>query len=122
MVAILTNKKWESFNNNEVFSATISNFSIYVHYTYSSEFWSCYDFYKAASFPLISDKPASQLPDPFVKIILLPDRPRRRKTEFVKDSLHPVWEERFTFSVPAPQLREKSLELVVLDKKGLFVR
>jgi len=40
----------------------------------------------------------------------------------VKDSLHPVWEETFTFSVPSDQLAEKRMELVVLDRQGPFVR
>ena len=67
-------------------------------------------------------KPASHLPSPFVKIHLLPDRSRKRKTAVVKESLEPSWEETFTFTVPPGQLADKSLELVVLDRQGHFVR
>ena len=66
--------------------------------------------------------PPSHRPDPFVKIILLPDKTRKRKTEFVKESLNPVWDESFNFSVLRDQLKEKRLVLVVMDRKGLFVR
>ena len=66
--------------------------------------------------------PPSHRPDPFVKIILLPDKTRKRKTEFVKESLNPVWDESFNFSVHRDQLKEKRLVLVVMDRKGLFVR
>ena len=66
--------------------------------------------------------PASHRPDPFVKIILLPDKTRKRKTEVVKESLDPVWEEKFNFSVLRDQLKEKRLEMIVMDRKGIFVR
>ena len=70
----------------------------------------------------VSPDDQSELPDPFVKILLHPDRPRRRKTESAASSLDPVWEESFSFTVPSHQLGDKRLELVVLDKKGLFSR
>ena len=89
-------------------------------------YWSCQHFSKTVSFPFILDKPppvpASHRPDPFVKIFLLPDKTRKRKTEFVKESLNPVWEESFNFTVPRDQLKEKRLMLVVMDRKGLFLR
>ena len=64
----------------------------------------------------------SDLPDPFVKIILLPDRPKKRKTEYVKETVNPEWEETFEYSIPRDQVRDKELELVVVDRKGLFCR
>ena len=89
-------------------------------------YWSCQHFSKTVSFPFILDKPApvpaSHRPDPFVKIFLLPDKTRKRKTEFVKESLNPVWEESFNFTVHRDQLKEKRLMLVVMDRKGLFLR
>ena len=86
----------------------------------------CQHFSKTVPFPFILDKPApvptSHRPDPFVKIILLPDKTRKRKTEFVKESLNPVWDESFNFTVHRDQLKQKRLVLVVMDRKGLFVR
>ena len=64
----------------------------------------------------------SELPDPFVKIILHPDRPRKRKTEHVTASLNPVWEESFSFTIEKDQLYKKEIEFVLLDKKGVFSR
>jgi len=64
----------------------------------------------------------TSLPDPYVRMVLLPDRPRRRKTTYVADSLHPAWEETFAFRVPSQGLHDKELELLVMDRKGLFSR
>jgi len=64
----------------------------------------------------------SELPDPFVKVILHPDKPRRRKTEFVSSCLNPEWEETFSFAVPLQQLRLKTIEFILLDKKWAFSR
>ena len=37
-------------------------------------------------------------------------------------SLDPVWEEAFEFTIEPDSLKEKEIELVVLDRKGLFTR
>ena len=37
-------------------------------------------------------------------------------------SLNPVWEEASEFTIEPDALKEKKIELVVLDKKGLFTR
>ena len=64
----------------------------------------------------------SELPDPFVKIVLFLEKPRKGKTEHVNNSLDPVWEESFGFTIPKSVVLEKEIELVILDKKGLFIR
>ena len=64
----------------------------------------------------------SDLPDPFVKIVLVLEKPRRRKTEHVSSSLDPVWDESFSFTIPKSVVTEREMELVILDKKGLFIR
>ena len=69
----------------------------------------------------VADK-KSELPDPFVKVILHPDKPRRRKTEFVSSCLNPEWEETFSFAVPLQQLQLKTIEFILLDKKWAFSR
>eukprot|EP00092_Neocalanus_flemingeri_P000407 GFUD01000433.1.p1 GENE.GFUD01000433.1~~GFUD01000433.1.p1 ORF type:complete len:792 (+),score=178.56 GFUD01000433.1:116-2491(+) len=62
------------------------------------------------------------LPDPFVKLILLPDRPKKRKTEYVQECTSPEWEETFEYSIPRGQVRDKEIDLVVVNRKGLFCR
>lgn len=37
----------------------------------------------------------SNLPDPYIKVELLPDRKTRKKTRSIKDTINPVYEERF---------------------------
>jgi len=65
---------------------------------------------------------SGDLPDPFVKLVLLPDRPRKRKTEYVKETASPEWEETFEYNISRDQVRDKELEVVVVDRKGLFRR
>ena len=64
----------------------------------------------------------ADLPDPFVKIVLLPDRPKKRKTDYCRETTCPAWEESFEYSIPRGEVRDKELELVVVDRKGLFSR
>jgi len=70
----------------------------------------------------IPSENTSDLPDPFVRLVLLPDRPKRRKTEYVRETVSPEWEEVFEYNIARDQVRDKELELVVVDRKGLFSR
>ena len=64
----------------------------------------------------------NDLPDPFVKLTLLPDRPKKRKTDYVRETTNPEWEESFEYNIARDSIRDKELELVVVDRKGLFCR
>ena len=57
-----------------------------------------------------------------MRLVLLPDRPKRRKTEYVRETVSPEWEEVFEYNIARDQVRDKELELVVVDRKGLFSR
>ncbi|CAG7726678.1 unnamed protein product [Allacma fusca] len=59
-----------------------------------------------------------ELPDPYVKLYVLPERSKKHKTEAKKDQCNPVYDERFEF--PVIDLRGKTLHVQVCDKK--FIR
>jgi len=63
-------------------------------------------------------------PDPYVKLYLLPERKSKskRKTETVKDTTEPEYEESFEYSIGSGELAETQLEVSVVDKKGVFAR
>jgi len=64
-------------------------------------------------------------PDPYVKLYILPQRNRKskRKSDAVKDTVHPVYEETFCYNdVTVEDLNEQKLEVSVIDKKGIFAR
>ena len=63
-------------------------------------------------------------PDPYVKTYLLPDRSKKskRKSEAIKDTVTPVWNEAFTYDIPAMKLASNQLEVSVVDRKGIFSR
>jgi len=61
---------------------------------------------------------SGELPDPYVKLYVLPERNKKHKTEAQKDNCNPLYDERFEFAII--DLRGKSLELTVCDKK--FIR
>ncbi len=56
-----------------------------------------------------------ELPDPYVKLYVLPERNKKHKTEAQKDQCNPLYDERFEF--PIIDLRGKTLEVTVCDKK-----
>jgi Ca2+-dependent lipid-binding protein len=39
----------------------------------------------------------TNLPDPYVKVALMPDKKTKKETKSIKDSLNPVFDERFNF-------------------------
>jgi phosphatidylinositol-4-phosphate 3-kinase len=55
--------------------------------------------------------------DPYVKMYLQPDtnKTTKQKTKVAKRSLHPTYNETFTYKLPPPILRQRSLELSVWD-------
>ncbi|QQP49966.1 Extended synaptotagminlike protein 2a [Caligus rogercresseyi] len=69
--------------------------------------------------------PGSDLPDPpdpYVKLYLLPEKSRKskRKSEVVRDSCNPVYDEEFNYDLPVEKLGSTQLEVSVIDKKGIF--
>uniref|UniRef100_A0A0K2UPA4 Extended synaptotagminlike protein 2a [Tribolium castaneum] n=1 Tax=Lepeophtheirus salmonis TaxID=72036 RepID=A0A0K2UPA4_LEPSM len=69
--------------------------------------------------------PGSDLPDPpdpYVKLYLLPEKNRKskRKSEVVKDSCNPIYDEEFYYDIPLEKLATTQLEVSVIDKKGIF--
>jgi hypothetical protein len=56
-----------------------------------------------------------ELPDPYVKLYVLPEKSKKHKTEAQKDQVSPVYDERFDF--PMVDLRGKTLHVQVMDKK-----
>ena len=68
---------------------------------------------KAINLPV---KDLSGSSDPFVKILLLPDRKNKLETRIKYKSLNPVWNEAFTFEgFPQALLRNRTLYLQVID-------
>ena len=63
-------------------------------------------------------------PDPYVKLYLLPDRPKKskRKSDAKKDTVTPVYEETFEYEIEASDLSSQQLEVSVIDRKGIFSR
>merc|ERR1719464_1355022 len=63
-------------------------------------------------------------PDPYVKLYLLPERSKKskRKTDFIKDTVTPVFNETFEYEIPALKIPSHQLEVSVVDRKGVFSR
>lgn len=63
-----------------------------------------------------------ELPDPYVKLYLLPDRSKdsKRKTDVIKDDCDPEFDERFEYAVSPNELTQRTLEVSVINKKGLL--
>lgn len=63
-----------------------------------------------------------ELPDPYVKLYLLPDRSRdsKRKTDVIKDNCSPQYDERFEYALPPNELTKRTLEVTVINKKGIL--
>lgn len=63
-----------------------------------------------------------ELPDPYVKLYLLPDRSKdsKRKTDVIKDDCNPKFDERFEYAVAPNELTQRTLEVSVINKKGLL--
>jgi len=61
-------------------------------------------------------------PDPYVKLYLMPGKKKKRKTDVVKDSGNPRFDEEFDFSIDMSDLQSCSIQATVVDKKGVFAR
>lgn len=63
-------------------------------------------------------------PDPYVKMYLLPEKSKssKRKTDVIKDTVDPVFEEEFEFKIPIKRIGETQLQVSVIDRKGIFAR
>jgi hypothetical protein len=64
-------------------------------------------------------KDPSNIPDPYVKLYLLPGRAKdsKRKTNFVKDNCNPVFDATFEYIISSAELHSSSLEITVATQK-----
>ncbi|KAL6728198.1 hypothetical protein Aduo_009996 [Ancylostoma duodenale] len=53
--------------------------------------------------------------DPYVKLCILPERKQKYETKIIRNSLNPVFNETFLFSLPFNELHSKTLMLTVYD-------
>ena len=68
---------------------------------------------KAVNLPA---KDLSGTSDPFVKVLLLPDKKNKLETRVKRKKLHPIWNEVFTFEgFPHQKLMQRTVYLQVLD-------
>ncbi|XP_045454847.1 extended synaptotagmin-2-A [Melitaea cinxia] len=75
--------------------------------------------HKIMNIPL---KDPSNVPDPYVKLYLLPGRSKdsKRKTVVVKDSCMPEFDEQFEWAIPLTELHSRQLEVTVATHKGFL--
>ncbi|KAL7303855.1 hypothetical protein TKK_0003977 [Trichogramma kaykai] len=75
--------------------------------------------HKVANLPLPSHDP-SNIPDPYVKLYLLPDKHKetKRKTAVMKDNCSPTFDEQFEYIVSQGDINTRTLELSVCTQKG----
>ncbi|KAJ8965164.1 hypothetical protein NQ314_004307 [Rhamnusium bicolor] len=62
------------------------------------------------------------IPDPYVKLYLLPERAKdsKRKTQVIKDNCNPIFDESFEYVLNQIELGTKQLEVTVGTQKQLF--
>lgn len=67
-------------------------------------------------------KDPSSIPDPYVKIYLLPGRAKesKRKTIVIKDSCNPLYDATFEYIISAAELQSTELEVTVCTQKGFL--
>lgn len=67
-------------------------------------------------------KDPSNIPDPYVKLYLLPGRSKdsKRKTIIVKDSCNPVYDANFEYIISMPELMNTELEVTVATQKAFL--
>ncbi|RVE51441.1 hypothetical protein evm_003842 [Chilo suppressalis] len=75
--------------------------------------------HKIANIPL---KDPTNVPDPYVKLYLLPGRSKdsKRKTIVVKDSCMPEYDEQFEWVIPLAELHSRQVEVTVATHKGFL--
>lgn len=64
----------------------------------------------------------SNIPDPYVKLYLLPARNKesKRKTVVVKDNCNPVYDATFEYLISTAELLQSELEVTVCTQKGFL--
>lgn len=64
----------------------------------------------------------SNIPDPYVKLYLLPGRSKesKRKTSVVKDNCNPVYEAAFEYLISTAEMQQTALEVTVCTQKGFL--
>jgi len=75
--------------------------------------------HKIMNIPL---KDPSSIPDPYVKLYLLPGRSKesKRKTIVVKDNCNPVYDSTYEYIISAAELMTTELEVTVSTQKGFL--
>ncbi|XP_046754007.1 extended synaptotagmin-2 isoform X2 [Diprion similis] len=75
--------------------------------------------HKIANLPLPQNDP-SNVPDPYVKLYLLPDRHKetKRKTAVMKDNCNPIYDEQFEYVISQGDINTRRLEVSVCTQKG----
>ncbi|XP_063707613.1 extended synaptotagmin-2 isoform X3 [Culicoides brevitarsis] len=75
--------------------------------------------HKIANIPL---KDPSNIPDPYVKLYLLPGRAKesKRKTNVVKDNCDPVYDATFEYIISPAEMNNSELEVTVCTQKGFL--
>ncbi|XP_023246253.1 extended synaptotagmin-1 [Copidosoma floridanum] len=75
--------------------------------------------HKVANLPLPAND-SSNIPDPYVKLYLLPDKHKetKRKTAVMKDNCNPTFDEEFEYLVSQGDVNSRVLELAVCTQKG----
>lgn len=67
-------------------------------------------------------KDPGNIPDPYVKLYLLPGRSKesKRKTAVIKDNCNPTFDAEFEYVISTAELQTTELEVTVATQKGLF--
>ncbi|CAH2237449.1 jg12785 [Pararge aegeria aegeria] len=75
--------------------------------------------HKIMNIPL---KDPTNVPDPYVKLYLLPGRSKdsKRKTVVVKDNCMPEYDEQFEWAIPLAELHSRQVEVTVATHKGFL--
>lgn len=70
----------------------------------------------------IPQKDPSSIPDPYVKLYLLPSRSKesKRKTNVVKDNCNPVYDATFEYIISSAEMLNTDLEVTVATQKGFL--
>ncbi|XP_063973441.1 extended synaptotagmin-2 isoform X2 [Diachasmimorpha longicaudata] len=75
--------------------------------------------HKISNLPLPHNDPTN-IPDPYVKLYLLPDKHKetKRKTVVMKDNCNPIYDEQFEYIVSQGDLNSRTLEISVCTQKA----
>ncbi|XP_056640030.1 extended synaptotagmin-2 isoform X1 [Diorhabda sublineata] len=75
--------------------------------------------HKIMNIPL---KDPSSIPDPYVKLYLLPERARdtKRKTQVIKDNINPIFDETFEYVISQGEIGFRQLEVTACTQKQLI--